>query len=44
MIMSRQASGASDGVPPLRRLSCRASHGMQPDNRTEPAGVEGTAR
>jgi len=31
-------SGASGGVPPLRCLRCRASHGKQP------AGMEGTAR
>ena len=37
-------NAASGGVPPLSRLRCRASHGRQPDSRTEPAGMEGTAR
>jgi len=37
-------SGASGGVPPWRCFGCRASHGRQPDSRTEPAGLEGTAR
>jgi hypothetical protein len=37
-------SGACDGVPPLRRFRCRASHGRQPDSRREPAGMEGTAK
>ena len=37
-------SGVSGGVPPLRCLRCRTSHGRQPDSRTEPAGMEGAAR
>ena len=37
-------SGTSGGVPPLRCLRCHASHGRQPDIRTEPAGMEGTTR
>jgi len=37
-------SGASGGMPPLRCLFCRASHGRQPDSRTARAGLEGTAR